>query len=75
MPQTDVPTLGTTSIIWENGSNTEISLLSASSKVRRVVSDKDTIMASDINDLRHCIEAFMLHTHPYTDNVGGGGGC
>lgn len=70
MPETGTPT-GFSIPQWTNGSGTE-AMPFGNGVARRVTTDDD-ISIRDINDMRRVIEALMIHSHGYTDNIGGGG--
>lgn len=69
MPETSSPS-GFTPPQWTNGSGQE-ALPYGNGTARRVTTDDD-ISIRDINDIRRVVEGLMIHTHSYTDNVGGG---
>lgn len=72
MPMTDIPNVGT-NIVWPTGTNETSGVLS-SGQTKRVSAD-DLITARDINSIRSVMEAMLVHSHEYTDNVGSRGGC
>lgn len=69
MSETNPPT-GFSVPQWTNGSGQEA--LPFGNGVSRRVTIEDDISVRDINDMRRVIEALMIHTHTYQDNVGGG---
>ena len=50
--------------IWSNGQETN------ATGQRRVVAQRDTVKAADINNIRDIIDIMFDHSHGYTDSVG-----
>lgn len=50
--------------IWSNGQETN------AMGHRRVVAQKDTVKAADINNIRDIIDIMFDHSHEYTDSIG-----
>lgn len=68
MSNTDVPSTGN-NIVWPTGTN-ETVLHVAAGQSKRVSTDNQ-VSARDINSIRSVIESLAVHTHEYTDAVGG----
>ena len=66
MPESDSPNYVSVirKPIWSNGQET------TATGQRRVVAQRDTVKASDINNIRDIIDIMFDHSHAYTDSVG-----
>ena len=66
MPETESPNYISVigKPIWSNGQETN------AMGQRRVVAQRDTVKAADINNIRDIIDIMFDHSHGYTDSVG-----